>query len=65
MDKETFALLKILPEGGTEGDEIPLGYGNIGSYKGQLIDIDATARERGGRTSRLSRDSGPPKARRS
>lgn len=39
IDKK-FALLKILPEGGAEGDEIPLGYGNIGSYKGQLIDID-------------------------
>lgn len=40
MDEDKFALLKILPEGGTEGSEIPLGYGNIGSYKGQLIDID-------------------------
>ena len=38
MNKETFAVLKILPEEG--GDEIPLGYGNIASYKGQLIDID-------------------------
>lgn len=40
MEENDFALLKILPEDGKEGDEIPLGYGNIGSYKGQLIDID-------------------------
>lgn len=40
MDENKFALLKILPADGEEGDEIPLGYGNIASYKGQLIDID-------------------------
>lgn len=40
MGDGTFALLKILPEGGGEGDEVPIGYGNIVSYKGQIFDVN-------------------------
>lgn len=42
MEGEKFALLKITPvdENGEEGEPIPIGYGNISQYKGQLIDID-------------------------
>lgn len=38
MNDNIFALLKILPDDG--GDEIPLGYGNITSYKGRIFDVD-------------------------
>lgn len=42
MNEENFALLKITPvdENGNAGNPIPIGYGNIAQYKGQLIDID-------------------------
>lgn len=43
MAEEKFALLKIIPKPETEGEEaepILVGYGNIASYKVQLIDID-------------------------
>ena len=36
MDEYDFVLLTVI----SEDDEIPIGYGNITSYKGQVIDID-------------------------
>lgn len=36
MDEHDFVLLKVI----SEDNEIPIGYGNITSYKGQVIDID-------------------------
>ena len=36
MDEPEFVLLTVI----SEDDEVPIGYGNITSYKGQVIDID-------------------------
>lgn len=36
MEKNEFALLTVI----SEDSEIPIGYGNIASYKGQVIDVD-------------------------
>lgn len=36
MEENKFALLTVI----ADGEEVPIGYGNITSYKGQIIDID-------------------------
>ena len=39
MEKQDFILLKVL----SDYSEVPIGYGNIASYKGQVIDVDGDA----------------------
>ncbi len=40
MNEDIFALLKIIPEDGGEGEAIPIGCGNIVSYKGRIFDVN-------------------------